>query len=378
MAVAIRRGTRIKNNLEEIFTELSFTPGKRVCVKPNLCGRMPILPGENTSIEVLDALLEILLSRGCEVSIGHGALLGSRERQTSFAETLRESGFDTYLNMPGVRVVNLDELDRSTVRMGEMTFHLPLRFLQEEIDTYINLAKIKTHMETGVSFSLKNQMGLPAPEDRRLMHRTNLEHCIALLGLVCRPAMNILEGYPAMEGNGPHHGSANNLRLVAAGTDMVELDSLVAGLLGYEAEAIGHISHAAELGVGTFPSRKEIERHKEHSVADFRKAKTVYRYGRNYFAYPTFSCSLCISAVDRTGREIKRHPLRYWRFLVRAFLARKKHFIVFGKADRLSVATGSTILCVGSCARKFADLHGGECLDRCPPSLEETLRFLTK
>jgi uncharacterized protein (DUF362 family) len=378
MAVSIRKGTSIKNNLEEVFRELSFFPGKRVYVKPNLCGRMPILPGENTSIEVLDALLEILLSMGCEVFIGHGALLGSGERQTSFAQTLRESGFDKYLNMPGVTVVNLDDLERSPVRMGGMTFHLPLRFLREEIDTYINLAKIKTHMETVVSFSLKNQMGLPAPEDRRLMHKNNLEHGIALLGLACRPDMNILEGYPAMEGNGPHHGTPNNLQLLAAGTDMVELDSLVARLLGYEGEAIGHISHAAELGVGAIPCRKEIERNKEHSVADFRKAKSVHRFGRNYFAYPTFSCSLCISAVDRAGREIKKHPLRYWRFLLRAFLARQKRFIVFGKAGRLPVETGSTILCVGSCARKFADLHGAECLDTCPPHFEETLRFLTK
>ncbi len=376
MAVSIRKGGDIRENLEAIFSELTFVPGKRVYVKPNLCGRLPILPGENTSIKVMDALIEALRARGCEVIIGHGALLGTRERHTPFVQTLRESGFAKYLTMPGVAVVDLDELERREVTVDGTTFHLPIAFLWDEVDTYINLAKIKTHMETGVSLSLKNQMGLPTPADRKMMHRTDLEQGIARLGRALAPDLNILEGYPAMEGNGPHHGSAKNLRLLAAGTDMVELDSLMAILLGYTPAEITHIMAAAQMGVGN-PASPELARlNRKYYIPGFRKAETVFRFGRKFNAYPTYSCSLCISAMNEAGREFKRHPLRYWRVLVRAFFSRTAYSIVFGRADKLSVQDGSRILCIGSCAKTFAQRHGVECLDSCPPGIDETRRFI--
>ena len=283
MSVSIRKGADIRKNLEEVFAELSFVPGKRVYIKPNLCGRSPVMPGENTSTAVMDALIDMFVSRGCSVTIGHGALLGTRGRQTSFEQTLRESGFTRYLSRPGVQVVNLDLLERTRVDIDGSVFHLPLRFLKEELDSYINLAKIKSHMETGVSLSLKNQMGLPAPEDRRLMHKTGLDLAIARLGLACRPDLSILEGYPAMEGNGPHHGSPRNMALIAAGTDLVELDSLVAGLLGYRADEISHVSQAARIAVGSKASPALQSRFENYAVPDFKRANAVFRFGRNYF-----------------------------------------------------------------------------------------------
>jgi hypothetical protein len=181
-----------------------------------------------------------------------------------------------------------------------------------------------------------------------------------------------------MEGNGPHHGSAKNLRLLAAGTDMVELDSLVANLLGFDARTIDHIAHAAEMGAGRLASTETVNRFPGFSVPGFRKAGSVFRFGRNFFAYPTFSCSLCISAVDQVGKEVRRHPFRYWRFIAKAFLSRKRHAVVFGRADSLSIERETELLCVGSCARRFAALHGASCLDMCPPGFEETRSFLTK
>ena len=95
------------------------------------------------------------------------------------------------------------------------------------VDAYINLVKIKTHMETTVTFSLKNQMGLVSIGDRINMHRTGLERLIAHLGKSIKPTFSIVDGIIAMEGNGPHHGQSRILDLIIAGNDMVELDSVV-------------------------------------------------------------------------------------------------------------------------------------------------------
>lgn len=221
MSVAIRKDSNIKKALLEIFKELNFIPGRRVYIKPNLSGREPIIPGENTSVEVTDALIEVLQEAfNSEVIIGHGALLGSYDEQVSFEQTLESSGFDKYKKTKGVKVINLDDLPREEIRIDEMIFHLPINFLKNEIDTYINLAKIKTHMEATISFCLKNQMGLASPMDRVMMHKTNLEKTIAKIALYCKPNISILEGFPAMEGNGPHHGTPRELNIIAAGTDI--------------------------------------------------------------------------------------------------------------------------------------------------------------
>ena len=95
MSVAIRKGKNIKDNLNKIFDDLNFQTGERVFIKPNLCGRKPILPGENTSIEVAIALIKVLQSRqeNIKIIIGHGGLLGSFDHSFDFNDVMKSSGF---------------------------------------------------------------------------------------------------------------------------------------------------------------------------------------------------------------------------------------------------------------------------------------------
>jgi len=375
MAIAIRKSKNAVKAIRDVMSELDFNPGKTVYIKPNLSGRDPVLPGENTSVEIMDAFIKVLRARGCEIIIGHGELLGSDDHYTSFDQSLKDAGFDKYKNLEGVKLINLDDLNRTEVKGEEMALHLPLEFLKE-IDTYINLAKIKTHMETTVSFSLKNQMGLAAKMDRVMMHKTDLEKMIARLGLCCRPHLNILEGFPAMENNGPHHGTRRDLDLIIAGTDMVEIDSFTAEILGYDSKAIKHLKYAAALGAGKYFDTSQLDKYKEFFVQGFRKAKNIYQFGLRMFAYPTYSCSRCINAVNLAGREFKKHPLKYWRVIFKALFSRKKINIVFGRADEWKMPEEDIIICVGQCSAKFARAHKARYLDKCPPGIEETRNFI--
>ena len=378
MAIAIRKNKNIKKALTEIFAELNFQPGKIVYVKPNLCGREPVLPGENTSIEVMDALLEVLLANGSEVIIGHGELLGSVDHKTTFAETLKSSGFDKYQNRKGVKLLNLDDLPRTEIKTQGMTFHLPLDFLNNKVDTYINLAKIKMHMETAVSFSMKNQMGLASPVDRIMMHKVELEEKIAELGIHAKPTLNILEGFPAMEHNGPHHGKPRQIDLVVAGADMVELDSFVAMLLGIDFEDIKHLAIAESLSVGRRFDKNELSKYKDFVIPDFRRADKVFNFGRQMRAYPTYSCSRCINVVNLAGREFKKHPFKYWRVIFKALFSREKINIIFGRADELDLNQNGKFVCVGNCAKNFSERYGVDCLDKCPPGIEEAREYIVK
>lgn len=381
MSISIKKTSetsKISSLIKESFKEINFIPRGRVYIKPNLSGREPVLPGENTSIEFMDALVDILIEYKCEIIIGHGALLGSFDHAFSFDDVIRSSGFIKYKDNPRVNLVNLDDLERTEVQLEEMTLHLPLDFLNNQVDSYINLAKIKTHMEATVSFSLKNQMGFPAPGDRVMMHKTNLEKTIAKLALHCKPAISILEGFPAMENNGPHHGTPRNLNFLAVGDDMVELDSLVSELLGYNSKEIKHIKYASELGVGKYFDMNYMGKYKDFLVNNFKKAEKVYRFGTRIFAYPTYSCSRCITAVNSAGKEFKKHPFKYWRVLLKAFFSKRKINIVFGKADNLVVSNKDVNICIGNCTKNFAQSHDLNLVDKCPPSIEETREYIIK
>ncbi len=377
--ISIRKDLSIKESIENVLRELNFNLGKRIFIKPNLSGRFDIIPGENTSVEVMDALLDILLENGAkEILIGHGAILGSIDHQVSFDTTLKESGFIKYLNFrKEVKIINLDDQKREKIKIGKMIFHLPLGIINE-VDSYINLAKIKTHMETEISFSLKNQMGLPAPVDRVMMHKFDLEKNIAELATIIKPDLSILEGFPAMEGNGPHHGRPRALNIIVAGDDMVELDSFVSLILGFNPEEIRHLKIAQELGVGNFFEKEKLINFQDYFILDFKKASKVYRFGLRMFAFPTFSCSRCINAVNTAGKTFKKNPLKYNRVIWKSLFSRKKINVIFGKADELNLSKNDKFICIGSCSKKFATKYGTECLDKCPPRIDETRDFIVK
>ncbi|OQB08351.1 MAG: hypothetical protein BWY18_00026 [Candidatus Cloacimonetes bacterium ADurb.Bin211] len=376
MAVFIRRSPNIQDSLVDIFKEMSFKPGKRVFIKPNLCGRVPIKPGENTSIHFMDALIEVLCAEGTQVTIGHGSLLGSDEHQTTFEETLSQSGFSKYCELPNVRVLNLDELDKQEVVLDGVTFHLPISYFENEVDTYVNLAKLKTHMETDVSLSLKNQMGLPIPVDRINMHRLGLSKYIALLGSVIKPDLCIIESDPAMENNGPHHGTPRQVDLIAVSNDMVEIDSLICWLIGLDPNQVDHIRIASEIGIGSLCDIGTREKYSQFAIKDFRLASKKIRFGRMIYAFPNYSCSRCINAVNNAGKVLKKYPVKYRRVLVQSIISRKPINIIFGSTSETGFNSKHTNILIGRCTRELASKLNTEYLDKCPPSQSDVVAYL--
>ena len=272
-------------------------------------------------------------------------------------------------------------MSRQKVECGGINLHLPIDYFNTEIDTYINLAKVKTHMETDVSFCLKNQMGLPSAIDRVMIHKTNLNLIIAELAKHLRPNLCLLEAYPAMENNGPHHGTAIDLNFVAGGDDMVELDSFVSRLLGYNPDNIKHIVNAERILVGKMFSKGKLDNYKNYIYKSFKQAKKVYNFGRKIRVYPTYSCSRCITVVNQAGREFKKHPIKYWRILYKALFSRSIINLVFGRADQhngIELNEGDKIICIGNCAKRFSEENGIDCLDKCPPGISEAREYIVK
>ena len=378
-AIALQSGKiNLRENLLTIFESQNYKPKERILIKPNFSGRPPLIPGENTDPDFLRTLIELLLEKGSKkVIIGHGGLLGTYDREYPFEQIVESGGFSFLYKMPSVEVYNFDNHKRELIEIGGTNFLIPT--LLKEIDNYINLAKLKTHMEVGVSLALKNQMGMVAPGDRIKIHHTELDEMIVHLGKIMKPDLNIIDGIIAMEGNGPHHGKPTQLNLVIAGTDIVETDCLACYLVGIDFDKIQYIKKSAENGIGDFPSDETLKKFENLKVRNFKPAQKYEKFGRNFYVWPTRSCSRCITALNESGREMKKHPIKYKRFLARSFLGNKKINIIIGKPGKdFQISDSEQTICIGQCTQKYAEFCNLKCLNKCPPTVKETTEYLNK
>ncbi|MDD5693576.1 MAG: DUF362 domain-containing protein [Patescibacteria group bacterium] len=364
----------ISKRIEESFMEVSFKPGRTVFIKPNLSGRQPITEGENTTTYFLDALILVLNKMNCEkIIIGHSSLLGTKDRSYPFEKIINDSGFSKYYKNKKIDLLNLDKAKKGKAEIGKFIFETPAKL--KEVDSYINLAKLKTHMETTISFSMKNQMGLLSETNRVNMHRNNLEELIAKLGSIVTPTINIVEGIVGMEGNGPHHGVDKEVDLFFVGKNMVEVDSVISYLIDLNPNEVTHLAEAQALGVGKIPNIDGLKKYDKFKF-EFNKAVKFKKIGNKIFVWPTTSCSRCITALNEAGKEFRR-PNKIFKLFISGFFGKEKHIII-GKGLPLKMPDNSKIICIGSCSGDLARKKSADCLKKCPPTVSEVKEYLTK
>lgn len=365
-------GGDLKGHIEGVFKKTGFKPKGKIFIKPNLGGRVPVYKSENTDANFAKALLAVLLERGCEVIIGHTSLVGTREEDYPFERILKLSNFEQFASIKRVSLLDLDKVKTKEQKYGQLTFVIPE--ILSEVDSYINLPKLKTHMETGVTLSLKNQMGLLPSDNKRQMHKLDLDKYIAYLGKLIRPTINLIDGVIGMEENGPHHGKDKIANLVFCGDDMVEIDSFAAAMIGLDYLLVRHICIAQNIGVGKFVHESKIQEN-ENKMVKFVPARRFILKGKKLYVWPTSACSRCIITLDRAGREIERNFIQRVSLFARAYLLRTD--IVFGNCQGLDVSHMGKCVGIGDCAKEWCKSNNVDHLEGCPPLLKDVKDYLS-
>ncbi len=366
----------IHSDIENLSAKLSPILGryksqikaKTIFIKPNLGGRFPLIKGENNDIEFLSVLCNILCNLGSkEISIGHSSLLGfGYSKNCKFEELISMNRYESLLGNKKVKFINLDSVARNTIVVGDIAFRIP-ELLDDERTFYINLCKMKTHMETMVSLSLKNQMGLLDMENRKEMHRTNLHLQIARLGAAAKPDLNIIDGIVGMEGNGPHHGNSKKANVVLVGDDSFEADCLACEVMGFDIKSVDHLMESERIGLGKCESRESTE------TKRFRKPKRVFKKGSSLFVWPSTSCSACIFSLSRAVEKLMfKHPIK----TIRKVYFKETH-IIMGQCKGINAKEIKNVYAVGNCSREYATLNGiSRHIKGCPPSVDEIVEGL--
>jgi len=152
--------------------------------------------------------------------------------------------------------------------------------LRKEENTYINIPKLKCHMQTQMTACLKNQHGLIYDKEKAHNHHMMHEKVVELYTRF-KPDFNLVDAVNVTN----HANFAYRpdwivpYDLLLAGTDAVAVDSVGARLIGLDGRDVGHLRIAQDRGLGTC-SYEEIEVVPDPALVEAKKKTLNSRIDR--------------------------------------------------------------------------------------------------
>jgi len=247
----------VKICFSKIVTNELLKDVKKVLIKPNFVNSLPATTGVTTDLRIIAALIEILKEEGVEeVIVGESSLEDTRK--VFYVLNVHR------LEEDGGKVVNFDE-DKwmkveSPLKLALKRFHIAKAAL--DCDLIISVAKMKTHMETKVTLSVKNVLGMISRRDRKVAHMIDIDRAIVDVFAYLKAnkkIISLVDGIYALEGRrGPTAGRPVRMDLIVAGDDAVAVDAACVEIMGYDAQKVKHLMLSEKFGLGEMGNREII------------------------------------------------------------------------------------------------------------------------
>jgi len=229
----------VEEAVREAFRLCRFFPLEAVptLLKANLLSPSDPSRAVTTHPEILRALLTELIKAGCpDVMIGDnpGYIFRHQEKalfqKTGVSEICEDlpARFGL-LSSDGYMEVRPQKAEKlQTVRISKILMNFP---------RLIGVSKLKTHVETEMTGSIKNLFGAIDTDTRKKAHgarsRTYLLEAIVDIFSVRAPDLFVLDAVEGMEGWGPSHGKPKRVGWVASSSNALALDYVQAVMMGF-------------------------------------------------------------------------------------------------------------------------------------------------
>lgn len=269
IGIAVEEAIDLLGGIREV------TKGKeRIMLKPNL---MAPVPEATTKPEVIKTLALMMKKAGKEVLIGEGSAAAPpfnvwgnevfRTKKRDILDKMQQFVFDNlgYSELAqslDVPLVNLHSGEMAEVEVPDafcfdkITLHRSLL----EIDLLCSVPMMKTHTLVQVTLGMKNLIGLyPGTvyqSVRGLMHdlASKVEPSgtsVAIVDMVRANKLGlvVVDGFMAMEGEGPTNGTLVKMNLIIAGTNPLATDMVAANCMGFEPHEIPKFTWANKAGM---------------------------------------------------------------------------------------------------------------------------------
>ena len=247
--------------LKKIEDEVLASIGdKKILIKPNFVVTTRQLAA--THVDAVRGILDFLTPHHKQpILIGESTI----SREGTF------HGYQNYGYLPLENEYNVKLIDLNAQSwqyryvFGEGHRPTPIRIISTFLDPnlyIISAAKMKTHDRVVTTLSLKNiLLGSPLNDgktnDKRLMHsmynfspQAVLNYNMFHLAQEVYPDLGVIDGFEAMEGDGPVGGTPVDARLAMASLDPLALDTLATRLMGFDPTRIMYLASMAEAGMG--------------------------------------------------------------------------------------------------------------------------------
>jgi uncharacterized protein (DUF362 family) len=249
--VAVVKGDR---GLEPVYRALDLIDyrdalkgWKRALIKINFITTRNWETGATTDPMVVEAIINKLHEADIEALV-----VESDATMTNADKACVASGMKDLCDRVGVRFINLRyEEEKVELKVPNPmtldTIKVPKIVTESAI---ISAAKLKTHMETGVTLGMKNMFGLLPDKFKGKYHMRGMDKVIIDINSVLRPTLTVIDGFVGMEGKGPVHGNPVKMDTIIAGTDPVATDATATRVMGIDPQTIEHIKWGHERGLG--------------------------------------------------------------------------------------------------------------------------------
>ncbi len=376
----------IKQGIKKLGLDLKGK--KSALLKPNIVNIARPNSAKITHPIVVEAVIDVLRNMGIDdITVGDGPAVDADD-----GKVFEVSGYLRLAQRKNVRLLNFNGTESVEIKIitenrkrafGDETGveHgiISVPRLLMDADLYINIPKLKTHVNTGISISMKNQIGLLSRDEKMQFHLTGLHEPIARLSHTIRPDMIIVDGITGLEGEAPIHGEKKEAGILAMGTDMLEVDLICCQLMCIDPSAVKHI-HFLLPGDKKVPQIENLGEKMEELKTKFQQPN--HRYGRvlNIYSWRNpRSCPLCSIAFNRAIEMAKRNP-KYWfsffpKFMFQALF--KRIDLVKGPLPEMP-RDKNFVICFGDCAQEVSEGEGLPFVRGCPPGSEDLLDGIKK
>lgn len=224
--------------------------GTRVLIKPNLLSPASPEQAITTHPNLIRAAAEYALGKGARVMVSDSSAVGT------FEKVVTSNGVNEALAGLDIRLEPLVESVK--VETGGRFKYIEISKDVMEADVVINLPKLKTHAQMGLTMGVKNLfgcvVGLRKPEwhfrvgeDKELF----AELLVTIYAQI-KPSINLMDGILAMEGQGPGtRGIPRDLGFLIGASDAINLDIAACRLVGMPPDELLTIRAAGKLGHDT-------------------------------------------------------------------------------------------------------------------------------
>ncbi|MDY7033049.1 MAG: DUF362 domain-containing protein, partial [Thermodesulfobacteriota bacterium] len=205
---------RLFSALNQYKDILPSSKDTKILLKPNLNSNMNALTGNTTDLRILSVLIRFLQKEGYnKIVIGEGTNSGFYRNKIGVISRLKVDELGRYF---GVEVKDLNYSEPYEIKFSDgIKAHVAKECI--ESDFLINLPKLKTHFEVGMSVCLKNLMGCLVGQENKKKTHLNLAENILRINETVKPQLHIVDGLVAMEGLGPTRGTPIRMDTILIG-----------------------------------------------------------------------------------------------------------------------------------------------------------------